>query len=468
MNRLKQFLKTSGVFFIGNTLTKIISFLLLPLYTSKLAPEAFGYYDLTISVLSLIVPIVFFQIWDGVFRFTFDYKDNIDKYKVISNGFIIQASGIICYIAVFCIFNYLYEVRCRELIFIYGVLVAFQYFYNCVARSFSKNSALVMTGLLNSIINLTLNFILISYYDFGIEALYLSYIIGTAVQVVFLEVKLKILKNLSLNTISLNLVIKMVKFSLPLCILTASYWLLSGFTRFMISNELGMFENGLFAVANRFTAFLMFIVNVFQFAWYEMSYSLVGDKNKEKYFSMSINFIMRLVLFLGAPLLILIKLIFPYFISDSYKEALIILPILFTGVLLNSFTSFASTLFLAEKDSKKLLIPTLFAAFVNILGLTFLTKPFGLIGATLALALSYFTNAVLIIIKLNSAYNIRLNNKVAITGILIYGVSILIFYYNYQAVYLMIAFLALLIISIYMFKDIIGMGIKILKKYKKL
>ncbi|MGR5981039.1 hypothetical protein ACT7DJ_36480 [Bacillus cereus] len=93
MNYLKQFIKTSGVFFIGNTLTKLIGIFLLPLYTSKINPESFGYYDLTISLINLVIPILFFQVWDGIFRFTFDYEKVADKYAVISNGIMIQIFG---------------------------------------------------------------------------------------------------------------------------------------------------------------------------------------------------------------------------------------------------------------------------------------------------------------------------------------------------------------------------------------
>ena len=51
-------------------MSKIVSFLLLPLYTSYLSPAQFGQYDLAYTFINLIVPIVFFQIWDGAFRFS--------------------------------------------------------------------------------------------------------------------------------------------------------------------------------------------------------------------------------------------------------------------------------------------------------------------------------------------------------------------------------------------------------------
>ena len=49
----------------------------------------------------MIVPIAFFQIWDGIFRFVYDYKSKEDKYGVVSNGLVITLMGMILYIFVY-------------------------------------------------------------------------------------------------------------------------------------------------------------------------------------------------------------------------------------------------------------------------------------------------------------------------------------------------------------------------------
>ena len=45
MNKLKRFLSTTLVYFIGTVLSKLVSFLLLPLYTGKIPPTEYGSYD---------------------------------------------------------------------------------------------------------------------------------------------------------------------------------------------------------------------------------------------------------------------------------------------------------------------------------------------------------------------------------------------------------------------------------------
>ncbi|MED0960080.1 MULTISPECIES: lipopolysaccharide biosynthesis protein [Bacillus] len=456
MNYLKQFIRTSGVFFIGNTLTKLIGIFLLPLYTARISPESFGYYDLTISLINLVIPILFFQVWDGIFRFTFDYEKITDKYAVISNGITIQIFGAFLYsITFFTMINYIdYNIHYKYLIFIQGVLFAFQYYYNFVARSFSKNTLLVATGLLNSIISILINIILIVIYDMGIEALYISYIVGTLLQIMILEIKVKIISNFKMSTVSLSLIKKLILFSLPLCLTTISYWLLSGLIRLVISNKLGMYENGLYGVTNRLSSVMVLVVNSFQLAWYEMSYSMGKEENKKGYYGKSLNYILKVILYVGSISLIIIKLIFPYIIAEQYHEALTIIPITFIGVLINSYASFASTLFLAEKESSKLLMPTLISAVVNVLGLVLLTNIFGLIGATISLTIAFFINGLIITIKLKKQYNISLEASVLYGGIATLTISIFVFYY-FEGIYLILFVLILAVILIYIFKNIL-------------
>ncbi|MGW5952775.1 lipopolysaccharide biosynthesis protein [Bacillus mycoides] len=464
MNYLKQFIRTSGVFFIGNTLTKLIGIFLLPLYTSRINPESFGYYDLTISLINLVIPILFFQVWDGIFRFTFDHEKITDKYAVISNGITIQIFGAFLYsITFFVVINAIdYSIQYKYLIFIQGVLFAFQYYYNFVARSFSKNTLLVATGLLNSIISILINIILIVIYDMGIEALYISYIAGTLIQIMIIEVKVKIISNFKVSTVSLPLIKKLMLFSLPLCLTTISYWLLSGLIRLVISNKLGMYENGLYGITNRLSSVMVLVVNSFQLAWYEMSYSMGKEENKKSYYGKSLNYILKVILYVGSISLIIIKLIFPYMIAEQYHEALTIIPITFIGVLINSYASFASTLFLAEKESSKLLMPTLISAVVNVLGLFLLTNTFGLVGATLSLTVAFFINGLIITIKLKKQYNISLKASVLYGGVATLIISTFVFYY-FKGVYLILFILILAAILIYVFKDILITIIKLLK-----
>ena len=68
MNREKSLLKNTIIITIGKVCTQMISFFLLPLYTGILSTEEYGTVDLLNTLVSLLLPIVTFQIEMAVFR----------------------------------------------------------------------------------------------------------------------------------------------------------------------------------------------------------------------------------------------------------------------------------------------------------------------------------------------------------------------------------------------------------------
>lgn len=428
MNKVNRFLKTSGVYFIGNVFTKLITFFLLPMYTRLISAADFGYYDLTISIVNLLIPLVFFQIWDSIYRFIFDFNDIDNKNSVINNGLCIMVLSTIVYTVGYIIVSILLDFNYKVLIYLTGLVYAFQYYYTVIARGFMKNTLFVLSGLFNSIITIIINMVLITIFNFSIGALYVSSIIGTIVQIIILELKLKQIEKFKLKDISKEYCKSMIKFCIPLSISTISYWLLSGFTRVVISYYIGVEANGLFAVANKFSSIVILVFNVFQFAWNELAYSVVQDENKEKVYNYGNDIIVKFLLLISAISLPVIYMVFPYFIDEEYKNALFILPISFIGTTISAYSTFLSAIFLSFKKSKSLFVSTIISAIINIIGLVILTPTFGLMGAVLSLNISFVINAIIrmyILLRMNV---ISVNIKSLFCQLLMLVISTILFY----------------------------------------
>ena len=159
--KVQRFLKTAFVFLTGNMLSKLISFFLLPLYTSRIAPGQMGIYDLAMSFINLIEPIAFLQIWDGMFRFAFDYKADAEKKTVVSNTLLVFLFGIAIYFCAFCTLNAFYDFDYFGYILLYGLVYALHYVHTYVARVFLKNKLFVFSGLANTLCTALLNIFLI-------------------------------------------------------------------------------------------------------------------------------------------------------------------------------------------------------------------------------------------------------------------------------------------------------------------
>lgn len=454
MSKVKRFIETAGVYFIGSILSKLIAFILLPLYTSKLAPKQFGTYDLVVTVISFFVPVVFFQIWDGMFRFAFDEQKSNEKYSVISNSFSVCALGCVIYSMVFWTMFKAFHFEFPWLIFLYGILFALQYQYTFIARAFLKNKLFVLSGLINSILSAIINIVLILKFNIGIESLYIAPILGCVAQILLIEIVLHPLKHFRLNDIKIYQMIEMLKFSVPLCVATVSYWLLSGYTKIAISQQLGTYENGLYAVANKFSSMISIVISVFQYAWNEMAYLMAGDDNRIIKYEKSIQYIFKVVILGTGVFMLFIKLVFPYFVNTVYQDALMLVPLSLIGVAVNSFAGFIGTIFMTEKRTRYILWTTVIGAVINIVCVWILTPIWGIQGAIGALCLAFTVLAFLRIYIIEKMFSIKFPWSYSIYFIMLAAV-VYVFFAVDNTLWLVLIIILLSGISVYSLRDIL-------------
>lgn len=454
-----RFLKTTAVYFFGNVLTKIISFLLLPIYTAALLPAELGSYDLVNSVVSLVIPIAFFQIWDAIFRFSFDSNQKSEKEIIVSNGKYVFNICLVFYTIIFFIYSYLFKLNNPLLVYIFSISVGYQFLFGYISRAFMKNVLFVSTGVINSIVNITLNIILIKVFNFGVESLFISQLVGNFLQCIIIFINTKSTNG---NNIKKELIISMIKFSLPLSISTISYWLLSGFTQVYISMTLGVTYNGYLSISNRFSNLIVLGVGMIQYAWNETSYIAYSDENKTVFYEKALDYMTTGIFFLISICLIVIKIVFPILVNTNYEYASVIIPISLFGIAFNSCASFIGTIFLSYKNSTDVVKSTIISAITNIIMLFVLTKYLNLMGSVISLCISFIINYVLRISILSKKYAIKIkfeNYKYLWITIL----TMIIYYLINNFIVLILYLILIFALLTYVYRELISSGISRLK-----
>ena len=79
MGRLKKLLSNTAILGAGTFISKVLVFLLMPLYTTCLNESEFGIADILMQTANLIIPIAVIGISDGLFRFTIDAEPHRRK-----------------------------------------------------------------------------------------------------------------------------------------------------------------------------------------------------------------------------------------------------------------------------------------------------------------------------------------------------------------------------------------------------
>ena len=334
MDSAKRFLKSSAIYFAGNVLTKVISFFLLPIYTVHIATGEMGYYDTSVSYLNIIVPVICMEIWSGIMRYIFDYKDEEGKYKAVFNGMVIFTASFLLYTLLFVGLGIFSDFSYLVFIYFYGLFTMLQNIYSYISRALGFNTVFAVSGIIGSLVNSLSNIVMILCFGMTIDSLYLAMIIGFAVQIVIMESRVHLFRKLNFSLYDGAIIRSMVKFSLPLCLNSASFWFLSGYNRVAVTNVLGLEANGLYAAAGKFTYALTLVSICFNMAWQELAYSKGNDADKSELYSTASNYYIKFLAIGSILFLPAIQLVFPFFIRGDYGECFNLIPlyILATGV----------------------------------------------------------------------------------------------------------------------------------------
>ncbi len=84
----ESLVKNTGILAVGTLCSRIVSFFLLPLYTSALTTSDYGSVDIIQTIVSLALPIVTIQLNAAVFRFLIEEKqiDSIITSTIITES----------------------------------------------------------------------------------------------------------------------------------------------------------------------------------------------------------------------------------------------------------------------------------------------------------------------------------------------------------------------------------------------
>ena len=188
MNKKNKYLiKNIGLFTIGSFGSKILSFLLVPLYTAVLSTSEFGTVDLITSTASLLTPILLLSIFDATLRFGMD--SNYKKEDVLSTSINIAIKGsLILLIGILIVYiTKIVNISGLYLIFlwVYFVLGAISQIFNLYLRAKNQAAVIAISGILCTFITCIGNIVLLLVLKYGIIGYMISNTIGILVQNVF-------------------------------------------------------------------------------------------------------------------------------------------------------------------------------------------------------------------------------------------------------------------------------------------
>jgi len=411
----KKFISNTLIFFVGTILSKMVSFLLMPLYTTKVVAEQMGIFDTSITLETMICSFCYFEIWSGVLRFLYSKEESENKGGVIRTGWKIFAVSTVIF-SVLCtamchIMNYEYT----YLVLGYGIANALSNQLTFIARGLGLNKAFSISGIINTFVHLSLNVLLLTVFNADYSALYISYIVGVLAQVLFLEICIRKSKLLGTSkNKNPGLFNEMLKYSLPLCLNTVSYWLLTSFNRIVYNQVYGNQASGIFSIGSRFGSIIALATTCFTYAWQDLAFSNAGSSDEEnsKLYTTACNKYQQFLTAATVMLLPVINLFFPVLVKGDYTQALTLVPSFIVVAVISGYTAFIGNVFYAMKKTTVVTSTTIIAALFNLAVCYPLIKLLGGNGTNIATILAFVVSISVrtAILKKKINFSIRIKN----------------------------------------------------------
>lgn len=389
MDRNKRLIKNTMIYFIGNISSKMMVFILLPLYTSYLTPEQYGMIDMVFTYTGVIIPVVTLQITFAGFRFLFDTENYEEQKNIISNTIVVNVIGILILTSVYYIFYKIFKFEYGGLIISYLVLNLISTSLQQLIRGLRKNEIYALVGVVSTLVQLLCNILFIVGLGFGSKSLLIAPIISYIASIILIISTVNIVKYIDIKSLNWKILRKMLKYSLPLVPDAVCWWLLLGFGRMFLEYTHGLNAVGIYGIANKFPSILTMLYSIFNLAWQENSFSEYDKDDRNYYYSQMYN---KLILFVMPIIIIIIpitKIISNLIIGKEFASAYLIIPVLYITALISMLATFYGAGFESSKETSGILVSTLWAMGVNIILNVLLTSKFSLYGTSIALTVSY-------------------------------------------------------------------------------
>ena len=191
MSRYKKLGMNIALLSLGNMASKILSFLLIPLYTAVLTTTEYGTADLMTTTANLIMPFFTLLIGEAIVRFALDA--HCDKSAVFTSAIPILVGGL-------CLFFFFSPLVCLidELVSYYWYFVVFYVSVVLVAvlggfiRGIEKIVIYSLGGIIHTALFLVLNITLLVVFKVGLQGYLLAMILSNVGTIVFYIAKGKL------------------------------------------------------------------------------------------------------------------------------------------------------------------------------------------------------------------------------------------------------------------------------------
>ena len=464
MEREKSLLKNTIILTVGSICTKLITFFLLPIYTKVLNTEEYGIVDLLNTLVSLMLPIVTFQVEQAVFRKLIEKRGTEEgKDEIISTSFFSVLFQCAIYLIIF--FSISPFIQSEYKFFLATNVIAYiiASFFQQICRGNGKNKLYSLSGVISASTTIIFNLIFILKLRMGAKGMLLGTLCGQIACIISLLVMDNIYKYINYKKIRKNTLKELYKYSIPLIPNSISWWVFNASDKVIVSYFLGLSMNGILAASHKFSGFYITMYNIFHLSWIESISVHIDDDDISDYFNKMFNTVLYFFASISISIIAVMPFVYPVMVNSNYSAGFYQVPITMIGSIFNVIIALDTAIYVGKKNTKAIANTAVVSAIINIVVHIGLIKFIGLYAATISTALAYAILAIYRHYDINKKYfKIRFDIKKTIASIIML-VAVLGIYYYGNTMLNIAGVLLVLVFDILINKDSITVITKVLK-----
>ena len=334
-NKYRNLAQNTAIFAIGTFSSKLLVFIMMPIYTRALSTAEYGTVDLIQQISNLLVPIVTLGVTNALIRFGLD--KSFRKNDVFT-------TGIICFLGGFslllCFSPLIHMISVTSdhtvMLYFFVLMSAMREMCSQFSRAKGYVKLYAFDGFLTTFMTCLLTIIFLMGFKWGINGYLSAIIITDALSSLFLFFSARLYKNIKFKGLDKRTFKMMLRYAIPMIPTTLLWWIVSVSDRYIITYMLGADANGLYAAAYKIPTIVVLVSTIFMDAWQVSAVSEIKDRKAlAKFFSNVFRGYQSIIFLAGSLLIPFSKICTIILVAGDYYESWRYIPFLMLATIYN-------------------------------------------------------------------------------------------------------------------------------------
>lgn len=390
MSELNKTFRHAGIYGIGILASRMVSFIMLPIYTRHLSPSDYGILELLVMTVDIVALVVGVGISNGLFKFYYERDSDDARKQLVSTAFTLllityMLTTLLCiantkfFAGIFFEGKYQVAVKLAFWTMMFQVCITIPLAY---IRALQKPLLFITVSLVRLLLSLSLNIYFIVVKGMGVMGAVYADFISTGLVGLFLAVFTFYKVGFSFNILNVK---QLTKFGAPFILTNIGAFVLTFSDRYFLRAFGELKDVGIYALGYKIGFLLSFLVaRSFNNIWEAQRFEIIKQEDYEAKFNVVLkNYtFFLLVAFLGLSLFS--RDFFRVMSAPEFIDAYVIVPIVTLAYVIQALTTFFNFGIFHSGKSLLLTTATIYAVIAVLCFSLLLIPVWGGIGAAIS------------------------------------------------------------------------------------